>query len=66
MTSFVRESKFRNVQVSLNPKQNYEQLRIANIATDGNLLTSNSNFLAYIDNSAGGNRYIFLTVIKSF
>lgn len=55
MTSFVRDSKFRHVHSALPPREQfYEQLRVANNASDGNYLTSNSKFVAYVDSSAGG------------
>ena len=55
MTSFVRESKYRHVVCALAPKeQAYEQLRIANVQSDGNMVSCNSQFLAYTDSAAGG------------
>jgi WD40 repeat protein len=55
MASFVRESKFRHCHVALAPREeHYEQLRVANTASDGNNVSCNSQFLAYIDNAAGG------------
>jgi len=55
MATFVRESKFRHSHVVLSPREEYyEQLRVSGTASDGNSLTCNSQFLAFIDNAGGG------------
>ena len=55
MASLVRDSKFRHCQVSISPRErHYEQLRVANVASDGNFLSANSLFFAYVDSSSGG------------
>jgi coronin-7 len=56
MASFVRESKFRNIEVKLDNRDKfYDQLRIFNGSIEGcNLLATNSKYLAYIDATGSG------------
>jgi hypothetical protein len=55
MSSFVRESKYRHIVVSVKKKEfHYEQLRVVDHHTDNNSLSVNSKFLAYTDVSGGG------------
>jgi coronin-7 len=55
MSSFVRESKLRQMSVALSGRENhYEQLKISNVASDNNSLAANDRFLAYIDSGGGG------------
>ena len=54
MATFVRESKFRNIVTSLTGREQwYEQLKTADLSSDGNCLTSSSAYLAYADNAGG-------------
>lgn len=55
MSSFVRESKFRNIVPAVGKRETwYEQLKVADsAASDGNGITSNSRFLAYADSGGG-------------
>lgn len=55
MSSFVRDSKFRHTVVSVSRREShYEQLKISNAASDGNGITANSKFLAYIESGGSG------------
>ena len=55
MSSFVRESKIRQIVPSLTPREtHYEQLRVSNVANESNSLTASDKFLAYIDSGGGG------------
>lgn len=55
MSSFLRESKYRHISVSIDKREfHYEALRIHNAASDNPLLTANSKFLAYVDAAGGG------------
>lgn len=55
MSSFVRESKVRQMSVTLSARENhYEQLKISNVASENNGLAVNDKFLAYIDSGGGG------------
>ena len=65
MSSFyARESKFRHVITSRVPReQDYESLRVSNAATDGDALTSNSAYLAYLERSAGAIAVLPLTSV---
>ena len=57
MASFVRESKFRNIVTALSGREQwYEQLKTADIASDGGIVASSSAFLAYPDVSGGKRR----------
>lgn len=55
MTTFVRDSKFRNIEIKLEKREKfYEQLRVSSNALDGNAsICCNSKFIAYNDSSGG-------------
>ena len=53
-SSVVRESKYRHTHISrVKREEDYENLRLTTNASDGNLITCNSLFLAYLENAAG-------------
>ena len=53
MSSFLRESKFKNIQATTVKKEFwYEQLKISqNDNTSSNMVTGNTEFIAYIESS---------------
>ena len=55
MSSFVRESKFRNIVPTVAKREDwYEQLKVADSSSNDNYgVTSNSRFLAYTDSGGG-------------
>ena len=53
-SSVVRESKYRHIHVACAKREeHYENLRLSTTASDGNLITCNSLFLAYLESAAG-------------
>ncbi len=53
-SSVVRESKYRHTQVTrVKREEFYENLRLSTTASDGNLITCNSLFFAYLESAAG-------------
>lgn len=56
MSSFVRESRFRNVEVKVEAREkHYDQIRVSTGPMDGsNCLAASSLYVAYIDNTSAG------------
>ena len=63
-SSIVRESKYRHTHVTrVRREEDYENLRLSTTASDGNLITCNSLFMAYIESAPGAIGVLPLTSV---